>query len=217
MAKSKRPTSILFIEIFSALLLLFSCGSSSANDTDHPVIVAERGDVDFEICKEFPASVIFVDSGNQFLYLCVDHQVEKAFPVSFGSRGLGKSRAGDRKTPLGQYPIQLVNSPGYGPALSVGYPTASQKKRGYTGGLILVHGPSKNMNNDFLQLQKSLLIDAGPSEGKELYSSVLKRIELQGLASVNWTAGCLGLGSKEDIMAILDEVKSKKIAQIIIK
>jgi hypothetical protein len=56
--------------------------------------------------------------------------------------GIGKRTAGDSCTPLGTYPLGQPNrSTQYYIAISVGYPTREQVKRGYTGKDIAIHGP----------------------------------------------------------------------------
>lgn len=63
--------------------------------------------------------------------------------MSLGRGGLDKRREGDRKTPLGRY---RLGSPrpsvsGFHVFIPVGYPTSTQRRAGFTGGAIGVHGP----------------------------------------------------------------------------
>jgi murein L,D-transpeptidase YafK len=62
--------------------------------------------------------------------------------VALGSGGVGKARQGDKRTPLGSYPLgEPRASQKFGTFIPVAYPTPTQRKRGYTGGAVGVHGP----------------------------------------------------------------------------
>jgi murein L,D-transpeptidase YafK len=75
---------------------------------------------------------------------CDHDQQAGAFGVRIGSGGVGKSREGDDKTPLGVYPLGAARkSERYGTFIPIGYPTPDQQKRGFTGGSIGVHGPDR--------------------------------------------------------------------------
>ena len=87
---------------------------------------------------------IVVDTAAHRLALC-DHDREAgSFGVRIGSGGVGKSKEGDNKTPIGIYPLGAPRkSQRYGTFIPIGYPTPEQQKRGFTGGSIGVHGPDR--------------------------------------------------------------------------
>ena len=70
----------------------------------------------------------------------------ETFGVHLGRAGTGKTRAGDGKTPIGTYPLGKPRaSKRYGMFIPIGYPTAEQRKKGFTGGAIGVHGPDRRV------------------------------------------------------------------------
>ena len=61
-----------------------------------------------------------------------------------GRGGLDKRVEADGKVPLGEYPLgPALASKAFHVFIPVGYPTPSQRRRGFTGGAIGVHGPSR--------------------------------------------------------------------------
>jgi murein L,D-transpeptidase YafK len=67
------------------------------------------------------------------------------YRVRFGFGGLGKTREGDRKTPLGTYALDAPRaSAKYGTFIGLGYPTEAQRAAGYTGSAVGVHGPGRS-------------------------------------------------------------------------
>lgn len=93
-------------------------------------------------CKAAPNDVV-VDTARTTLFLCHDGKVDARYPVNLGGGGLGKRKQGDRKTPLGRYRLSPPRESysGFTWFVPIGYPTAEQKKHGYTGGAIGIHGP----------------------------------------------------------------------------
>ena len=80
------------------------------------------------------------------LLLCEGTQAVKTFGVRLGHGGIGKSRAGDGKTPVGIYTLGKPRpSKRYGMFIPIGYPTAEQRKQGLTGGAVGVHGPDRRV------------------------------------------------------------------------
>ena len=90
---------------------------------------------------------VFVDLDAHRLYLCRDAIADgDPFPVRLGSRGVGKTRSGDKKTPLGVYVLGPIrHSRDYGWFIPIGYPTPLQRKRGYTGNSVGLHGPDRRL------------------------------------------------------------------------
>ncbi len=96
--------------------------------------------------------------------------------------GLGKSRDGDNKTPLGTYWLgQPQLSQRFGIFIPVGYPTREQTAKGMSGSDIGIHGPDR------------IFACAGALN-----------------VSINWTAGCLAVSNDAYIVAISDFVKAHK-------
>ena len=58
-----------------------------------------------QICQKQGTSVL-VRGDLSTLFLCEKGQGKKAYPVAFGSGGLGKERVGDRKTPVGRFKLR---------------------------------------------------------------------------------------------------------------
>lgn len=87
-----------------------------------------------------------VDTERHVLVACCDGRVEERFVVRLGSRGVGKRLEGDKKTPLGTYPLSPPrSSPTFGTFVPIGYPTPQQQAAGYTGSAVGVHGPHRRM------------------------------------------------------------------------
>jgi murein L,D-transpeptidase YafK len=91
-----------------------------------------------------PDARIVVDTQAHRLSLCEKDREVAAFSVRLGRGGVGKTTEGDHKTPLGVYPLGAARkSERYGLFIPVGYPTPDERRRGYTGGDIGIHGPPR--------------------------------------------------------------------------
>jgi len=87
---------------------------------------------------------IVVETGAHRLVLCDRDREVAAFSVRLGRGGIGKTAEGDGKTPLGAYPLgEPRKSDRYGTFIPIGYPTPDQRRRGFTGGDVGVHGPHR--------------------------------------------------------------------------
>jgi hypothetical protein len=86
-----------------------------------------------------------VDTNTRLVHVCVRGKSINVYKASFGSNGFGKKKRGDRKTPLGEYslarPRKSVSK--WHTFIGIGYPTKSQKKLGYTGSSVGIHGPNQ--------------------------------------------------------------------------
>ena len=93
-------------------------------------------------CEILPNGVV-VEIGERRLHLCQDGQSDASYPVNLGQGGHGKTKQGDQKTPLGRYALGAPRKSfsGFTWFVPVGYPTRQQRKDGYTGGSIGIHGP----------------------------------------------------------------------------
>ncbi len=92
----------------------------------------------------FPDARILVETGTHRLALCERDREIASFSVRLGRGGVGKTAAGDGKTPLGAYPLgDPRKSDRYGTFIPIGYPTPDQRRRGFTGADVGVHGPHR--------------------------------------------------------------------------
>jgi murein L,D-transpeptidase YafK len=99
-----------------------------------------------EACARFQAAIVWVDTPEHRLYMCESKAIVRWYEVRLGRHGTGKTKSGDGKTPLGTYPLGAPRvSKKYGTFIPVGYPTAQQSRRGFTGGAIGIHGPLRSV------------------------------------------------------------------------
>lgn len=105
--------------------------------------VAYGNDNDNDNCPRL-GTLLMVRTGSRSMLLCEDGKPAGTFVVRIGKNGTGKSREGDGKTPLGRYGLgEPRASATYGTFVPVAYPTSEQRKLGFTGGAIGVHGPDR--------------------------------------------------------------------------
>ncbi len=121
----------------------------------------------------------------QVLFLCENGRSVANYDLSLGSKGLDKRVQGDRKTPLGSYPLTPARrSAQYGLFMHVGYPTAQQRSQGYTGSDIGIHGPDRWFRcAGFLNV------------------------------AFNWTAGCLAVSSDLYMQEVAEFVRTRHQAR----
>lgn len=87
-------------------------------------------------------TALYVSTSRRTLWLCEDGSSKEAVRVALGQGGIGKRVEGDAKVPLGEYPLSAaIPSADFHLFLPVGYPTPQQRRTGYTGNAIGVHGP----------------------------------------------------------------------------
>ena len=131
-------------------------------------------------------TALYVDATQRMLWLCESGKAKESIPVALGRGGLDKRMEGDARVPLGEYTLgSPVPSKAYHLFIPVGYPTASQRRQGFTGGAIGVHGPKRAYG--------------GPSS-----------------TSIDWTLGCIAVGTDDDIGRVADWVKATKARRIVI-
>lgn len=131
-------------------------------------------------------TVLYVDPAERLLWLCEAGEATEAIPVALGRGGLDKRVEGDAKVPLGEYRLGSPRpSQAHHLFIPVGYPTPSQRRGGFTGGAIGVHGPSRAYG---------------------------------GAAStaIDWTLGCIAVGTDAEIDRIASWVRATKARRIII-
>lgn len=132
-------------------------------------------------CPENDSRII-VDTSMRKLFLCSPNEERKEYSVALGKGGTGKQREGDSKTPLGTYTLGTPrSSEKFHRFIPIHYPTASQKKKGYTGTFVGIHGPP---------LWFSWLAFA--------------------TRWINWTNGCIAVGTKKEIEEIESWLKASR-------
>jgi murein L,D-transpeptidase YafK len=121
--------------------------------------------------------------------LCESGKLVREVSVAIGSGGVDKRREGDRKTPLGRYPIGAPHdSARFHRFIAVGYPTPAQRAGGRTGGDIGIHGPPRTY------------------------------AWLGGARNwVNWTAGCIAVASDEVIDQVASWVVARRASVVVIQ
>lgn len=126
--------------------------------------------------------VVLVEAAEHRLVLCDAGAASAAFPVSLGRAGTGKRAEGDRRTPLGAYGLGAPrSSAGYGTFIPIDYPTPEQRRAGFTGGHVGIHGPARAMR----------------------WAGRLN-------TWADWTAGCVALGSDPDVRAVAAFVERQR-------
>jgi murein L,D-transpeptidase YafK len=142
-----------------------------------------------EACTAADRRLVVLTAENRLL-LCDRRKVVAAFDVHLGRGGVGKTRQGDNKVPIGVYSLgQPRKSDKFWIFIPVGYPTPEQrKKKGYTGQDVGVHGPHRYLRW------------LGPLTN-----------------TVSSTAGCIGLGGNDDIEEVATWVKAMTVGTIEIR
>jgi murein L,D-transpeptidase YafK len=135
------------------------------------------------------ATAVLVDTVSHQLYLCEKQQTQAFYDVSLGRGGIGKTRKDDNKTPIGIYKLSAAReSSDFHTFIPVQYPTPEQKKLGYTGGDIGIHGPPRFMSG---------------------YSSFLT-------SYVDWTRGCIAVAYDQEVDEIAAWLRAHPRTQLYI-
>jgi murein L,D-transpeptidase YafK len=139
-------------------------------------------------CPHAGNSVV-VDAATRVLVLCEAGSPTRTFGVHLGRGGVGKRTAGDEKVPLGMFELGVPrHSEQFGTFIPIAYPTAEQRKAGYTGDGVGVHGPHRYLRW------------LGPLNN--VFAS---------------TAGCVGVASDDEIDAIARWVTANHVGRIEIR
>lgn len=126
-----------------------------------------------DVCKSKTNELVYFGKTN-VLVACESEKPQFAMRVVIGSEGLGKSREGNRKSPVGTYWLGYPrHSELFGIFIPVGYPNLANIAQGFTGSDIGIHGPARP-----LACHPDL--------------TLLK----------NWTAGCLAVGRDSQTIAL---------------
>jgi hypothetical protein len=133
-------------------------------------------------------TAVVIDTRAHLLHLCDAGRVDRTFTVALGSRGVGKQREGDNKTPLGRYGLGAPRaSKSFHIFVPVGYPTPAQARLGFTGGAIGIHGPPRG---------------------------TATLAELAMLVAQDWTAGCIAVASDAEIEAIAAWLRKQGVKDV---
>ena len=97
-----------------------------------------------------------------------------------------KTNKGDKKTPIGKYALGKPRpSKKYGTFIPIGYPNAEDKKKGYTGSAIGIHGPKR-----------------GFTWARSLNTMF------------DWTLGCIAVGTDSEVEEISAWIKKYRVEKI---
>ena len=186
MEKTQRILLFLGTAFLTFMSTMVICDQANAIQFDNEYFKADTGywqESYKERLKEWdkaPASNPCVNKGTSIvvhtymhrLFLCEKNKLVSRHNVAIGRGGIDKRKEGDLKTPIGTYSLGLPRmSNDFYLFISVGYPTAEQRKLGYTGGAIGIHGPYFR----FLQLWGA-------------FNTL-----------VDWTQGCIAVGTDAEI------------------
>ena len=131
-------------------------------------------------CGVSGAAVVVVVRDHS-MWLCDQGHALASYRVALGRGGFGKTTAGDAKTPLGTYALGLPRpSARFGTFIPVAYPTPEQRRQGFTGTDIGIHGPDRSLQW------------AG-------------RMNLW----FDWTAGCIALATDAEVQQIATFVRER--------
>jgi len=133
-----------------------------------------------------PAVVVEIETHS--MRLCEKDTIVGEYRVALGRGGEDKTKEGDAKTPLGEYSLGTPRpSKRFGLFIPIGYPTAEQRKRGFTGGAIGIHGPDRRFK------------------------------WLGDITTwVDWTEGCIALGTDDDTESVAQWVRDRGVRRIFI-
>jgi len=129
-----------------------------------------------------------VDTRTHQMHLCSAGKIDRSFAVALGTRGVGKQREGDNRTPLGHYGLGPPRaSSNFHIFVPVRYPTPAQARMGFTGGAIGIHGPPRG------------------------YGTMA---QLAMLVAQDWTAGCIAVATNDDIEAVAAWVRARDVKDV---
>jgi hypothetical protein len=85
---------------------------------------------------------IFVRTSEHKMWLCREGATDVSYTVALGAGGIGKRTKRDNKVPLGVYKLgKPRTSSRFHRFIPIGYPTEAQRRAGYTGTDLGIHGP----------------------------------------------------------------------------
>lgn len=133
------------------------------------------------VCPKERASIV-IDTKTHGLSLCRNGKRVGRFVVALGRGGVDKRKEGHNKTPLGRYRLgRPTHSKKFHRFVPIAYPTRAQRKKGFTGSAIGIHGPRRSLRT---WGALNLLMD--------------------------WTQGCIAVSSDTQIESIVRWVRKHK-------
>lgn len=148
-----------------------------------PIFILGTARAEAEPCPESGRSLVVHTTSRKLLF-CEGGAVVQAFDVALGQGGVGKTREGDRRTPLGVYTLAPPRaSEDFRAFLLIGYPTLKQRRLGLTGSAVGIHGPPAGWN---------------PREP-------LPR---------DWTWGCIAMLTDDAIDAVVHWVRQHRVREV---
>lgn len=146
-----------------------------------------RADTGGDPCGSYP-DIVIVDPEYHSMYVCKDRREIRRLRVALGRGGINKQRKGDLKTPVGLYVIGKARpSERFGIFIPLNYPTVEQYRNGFTGDGIGIHGPHR-------------------------YFKSMGDVS----TSLDWTQGCIALGSDEEVSELARLISEQQIELILI-
>jgi len=134
-------------------------------------------------------NALIVDTSSHTMWMCQKSNAIARFRVAIGQCGVKKRSEGDKKTPEGAFDLGMPRpSSKFRLFIPIGYPNTEQSSKGYSGGSIGIHGPHRG----------SLWL------GKDS-------------ATVDWTNGCIAVGTDEEILTVAHWVKDQGVKKVIIR
>lgn len=153
------------------------------------VVRLAQADATDEPCRPIASAHVLVRAREHRLYACGGGTSEQTYDVRLAHDGVGKKAEGDGKLPLGTYALGSPRaSKPYGVFVPIGYPTAEQRRLGYSGGSVGIHGPDRRVR-------------------------WLGRF----VNSFDTTDGCVGIATDEQMAALARWIRRKRPAVIVIE
>ena len=145
------------------------------------VPVLAFGDAAPDPCSSREPQVVVVTKDHR-LWLCEAGRPVASFHVALGRGGTEKRVQGDNKTPLGSYALGAPRlSSRFGNFIPVEYPTPEQRRLGFTGSDVGIHGPDRRFR----------------------WAGRLN-------TWFDWTAGCVALATDDEIQVVTSWVQNRK-------
>ena len=141
-------------------------------------------------CPASGAAVV-VDTGQHRLWTCEDGRATGEYAVALGSGGVGKTRQGDAKVPLGEY---ALGAPRGSSSFHRFIPRRLPHLRAAAA---RVHG------------RRDIGVH-GPSRGWDKMPASIN-------TSTDWTLGCIAVGSDAEIDAIAAWVNGRRVRRIVVR
>lgn len=140
-------------------------------------------------CADNAEPFIAVSTQQHRMWLCAGGVPEHEYRVRLGFGGVGKTKEGDGKVPLGNYALGAPRpSEKFKLFIPIAYPTAEQRAQGYTGSAVGIHGPSR---------------------GWRWLGSWMNAFDT--------TAGCVAVASDQEIAGIADWVKRTQAGSVVLR